>query len=964
MLAVRQSFCRLCLGGIILTMFPAMSSDAKAGRASITVTNNHPFAVSVPLSIPLVDDVGAAPLLVPVDGAPIAGQVDVGERGAEISFSLNLPPSQTVKLTVEPTPNTPPLSRSADIDLVIPDLLVFEGPSSMYSRLNDVVDQAEPLNLDWFLVSTGPVRHVFRAETAWRGYHLSGYLYAYASGPVDIDLCVEQQGESKPGTYLTIVKRLSKAPQERVWTRYKGVSTIVPVGWQPLYRQNRMESWSRDSQWVLVGGADGGGRAMLFDFTLSFTFLNPGTKRYEIANDFMVNERVVNTSDAVYVFSDLTGTNALSYIGQSFITPPKGWSRHLRWRYLPEAQGETEVDQEFLVYAGYQRQANSDGEYGLTFGVGAVQFGSSHYPHAFLAEDFLYWRTNGPANLYTYLGDRWDRFKYEIDRDFKIMNALGLEWLGMAPMFERIYRYSSPDGVYLQPPLENLPAIVRKRVDQIQQPGRWSLEFLDYVAELAVKYGLQFVLDARISPTDAAYLVDRYRDVVGYYEVENEVLLLSGVPVDRIAYWQALYRAIREANPEVKVFWNGGPSHQAAFEQLAALDIGFDAVGVHEYVDRRESPDYVRDTALAHGAYAAQQDKEALLGEFNWRYLARESEEAQAEHFYAIADALLSQRSTDIFMQYKFADTYSIQPEQQKGIRHYELLRLDRTLKPQGKAYLELIRKYGDPNAPISMLHIVIPEVTISPDAWSTVQVSLTNESPMHMTIPLAWELPPEVELVGQLPSPFELGPGQSASLKAQVRLREGSRPGFYHLFLQTQVQGRLFYGWGTASYTAQPVLDLETPAFIGVTYAQGLESLQTFDFTQPGTVVLGDTTDEIEWSYALHNTLRSATGSAYNRAAPGDLGDQLRGNLLVVGACSGLARRLVPGGNETGQTMVHIGPNPFNPEKRVVVFLGPEVGKAVADFIFRYWQGAKDAVTFDQRMAPPVLDAAVVPMG
>ena len=199
---------------------------------------------------------------------------------------------------------------------------------------------------------------------------------------------------------------------------------------------------------------------------------------------------------------------------------------------------------------------------------------------------------------------------------------------------------------------------------------------------------------------------------------------------------------------------------------LTNLGIGFDAVGVHEYVDRRESPDYVKDTALAHGWYASQLNKDALIGEFNWRYLARESEAAQAEHFYEIVDALLSQRSIDIFMQYKLSDTYSIQPEQQKGIRHYELLRLDRTLKPQGYKYLELVHKYGDPQAPINVLRITMPEISIEPDNWRTLTATLHMPVRRPVT-PLTWICRRSGdEDVG----PAELlEPGETATLSVQV---------------------------------------------------------------------------------------------------------------------------------------------------------------------------------------------------
>jgi len=950
----------LLIGGLLMHL----SMPVTAALPSITVKNNHPFTVTIPVTLPVPADMPAVVRLISANGQSMVGQVDQIGESAELSFLATLPAANTLQLNMQPLAAEESAAALEPTLPELPQLLLFEGKASMYNNLAAVVAAAEPLNLNLQLIAAGPVRQVYRAEAAWRTYRFMGCIYAYHNGTVDIDLTMEQLGQSQKDTYLTLIKRLPKAGTETVWSRYKGEAKQVSESWRPFARLNRMESWSRDSQWVYISQPGLPGKAMLFGFTPSFTLLNEKTKQHETANDFLVNERVVNQADAVYVFSDITGTNDLTYVSQDFITPPQGTISLLRWRYMPQASDQTAVDQEFITYAGYLRRESSTDGLSLKYGVDNVVFGSSHYPHAFLAEDFLYWRTNGPANLYAYLGEKWVDFKPEIDRDFKIVNALGLEVLGMAPMFERIYRYSAPDGVYLQPPAATLPSILRKKVEQLQQPGRWVMDFLDYAAELARKYGFKFVLDARISPTDAAYLVDRYKDVISHYEVENEVLLLKGVPVDSIYYWRSLYEAIKKANPDVKVFWNGGPSFQAAHNQLSNVGIGFDAVGVHEYVDRRESPNYVKDTALAQGWYASQLNKDALIGEFNWRYLARESEEAQAEHFYEIVDALLSQRSIDIFMQYKLSDTYSTHPEQQKGIRHYELLRLDRTLKPQGYKYLELVRKYGDPEAPINVLHITIPEISIEPDNWSTLTATLYNAGVQPLETPLVWDLPPEVELSGAGQASIRLAPGESATLSVQVKLQAGSRPGFYHLFLQTEVNGRILFGWGTAAYKSQPKLDTQSPEFVGVKYVNGLAALDTVDFTRPGYVVLGDSIEELEWSYALYNTLRAATGNPIDRVDASALGDRIKENLFVVGWCGGLARNLLPveymalKGNET---IVYVGPNPNNPESKVVVFYGANPGKAVSDFIYRYWQFAKDAVTFDPRMEPAIVDQAVV---
>ncbi|MGI6541495.1 MAG: ABC transporter substrate-binding protein [Limnochordia bacterium] len=471
--------------------------------------------------------------------------------------------------------------------------------------------------------------------------------------------------------------------------------------------------------------------------------------------------------------------------------------------------------------------------------------------------------------------------------------------------------------------------------------GNAAIKLGDTAATLP-QYHLQGK-EYRIAPVPTGHIPDLYSAGIRFFKGANIELA-----------WEYIKPMVLE--PE----WTVGKAIA-----LTNLGIGFDAVGVHEYVDRRESPDYVKDTALAHGWYASQLNKDALIGEFNWRYLARESEAAQAEHFYEIVDALLSQRSIDIFMQYKLSDTYSIQPEQQKGIRHYELLRLDRTLKPQGYKYLELVRKYGDPQAPINVLRITMPEISIEPDNWRTLTATLHNAGTQTLETPLTWDLPAEVEMRDVGPAGLHLEPGETATLSVQVRLKEGSRPGFYHLFLQTAVHGRILFGWSSAAYTAQPELDTQSAEFVGVKYVNGPAVLENVDFIRPGAIVLGDSTEELEWSYALYNTLRAATGNTLiDRVDAPDLGDRIKENLFVVGWCGGLAGKLLPAENmalKGNETIVYIGPNPYNSESKVVVFYGADPGRAVSDFIYRYWQFAKDAVTFDARIGPAIVDPAVV---
>lgn len=796
----------------------------------------------------------------------------------------------------------------------------------------------------------GPVvsKLVFRASAAGENnYEIEAVYHLFTSGISDVEVTLRTTRVSRDRGYLALVKRLPVSGDETAAIRWKGNIRELKSGDSSPARTNRMHSWGRDVNWLATGKGDNkANRAILAEFTTNLTRAQNG--RYLPANDYMVNEYVVGTEDQWYMLSEIARQNQMrNYVPHTFVIPQPDEPLRLRFRALPDREQNSDaVDQAFVAFAGYQGRTLEGEDLHVRVGVDEVSFGTSYFPHSTFGENFEYWRSAGLQGdrWWPRFGANWRHFKAEIQRDMRIANAIGLDWI-------RIHHFDAPDF----------------RKDFLTtEDGAWMLEYLEFMAETARSTGLGLFLDFSLSPSDARLVAERFGDVIGFYEIQNEVLLMGASP-DRIDYWRDVRENVRAVQPEAPVFVTGGPQFYSLYDRLAERNLEVDAVGQHAYVDGRQEPAYVRDIALSLGGYATRTGRMPLNSEYNWRMITRETEEAQAHHFFEIYDNLLSQRSIPLLLQFQFVETQSVPPRIRGALRHYEPLRLDRTPKLQASAFHEIIRRYSSPTHRNKVVDVQMPVVSISPDRAATVPVTITNRGPRPLEVRVRPVAVPGISPDGQEET-ISLRPRQSRTIQRTYRADAGIPPGFYHFFEEIRYDDTIRYGWGYAAYRASPPLDLDMPPLDGIEYVGGLNLLAERNLSSIRHLVFGQEAPalEVNWALYIYNTLRSATGADIQRWADDQITpDSRRRSLLLVGnqesnsLIAELAESLPldPLSLPAGEGAVMAIDHPQEEGRFILLVTGrdPEgIQRAASDFIYRYWRFAKDAASFRDGMAPP----------
>ena len=771
----------------------------------------------------------------------------------------------------------------------------------------------------------------------------------YSSGSVEVEVRLSPREISRDTGYLALAKLVDADPDEKATIRWKGKQLELDRGEASPPRTNRMHSWSRDVNWLgLRDEGEGMTRAILADFAPNLTRFHED--RYRNANDYLVNEYVVGTDDGWAMLSEIARENAMSnYIPSSYVIPETGEEVVMNFRILPpDDVGMRRVDEAFIGYAGYRSVRRFEEALHYDFGVDGVRFGTNYFPHSTFGENFEHWRSAGLRGdrWWPVFGDSWRFFKDGIRRDLRIARSLGLDWI-------RIHHF---DGDI-------------DRADYLlSAEGEWMLEYLDFLVRTAEKTGLRLFLDFALSPEDAARVAEKYGETIRFFEIQNEALLL-GITPGRADYWKEVGRKIREVRPDASVFVTGGPMFTSLYDRLEQLGVEADAIGQHAYVDRRQAPEYVKDIALGVGGYATGLGKMPLNSEFNWRMITRDSEQEQADHFYEITDNLLSQRALPLLLQFQFIETLAVPPRTRGALRHYELLRLDRTPKPQAGAFTRLVREYSVPEHRIRQFDLSMPSVDVTPGELFMLPVTVTNYSGRRQQLVTRPVLPDGFTSETPDELVFELPAYEQATIRRQVRAGDAIAPGVYHFFEEVDWNDERHYAWGQAHHRKSPRLDLDSAVLEGVVYAGGIEFLDAVDLSGFKTVVFGKDAPalEVDWALYLYNTLRSATGARMSRHRHDQVDAELKKqNLLLLGRSESnpLIAELEektglpvdPGTLSEGEGAVMMVESPFQEDRKILLVTGGDargVEKASSDLIFRYWRHAKEAVSFREGMDP-----------
>jgi hypothetical protein len=448
-----------------------------------------------------------------------------------------------------------------------------------------------------------------------------------------------------------------------------------------------------------------------------------------------------------------------------------------------------------------------------------------------------------------------------------------------------------------------------------------------------------------------------------------------------VPYWKSLRDHVKKERPDCKVLLTGGPLFLGMYPKLDELSMNMDAVGHHCYIDRREIPQAFADYALAIGGYASRRNQIPVNSELNWRFITRDTLEQQALHFKEIYEPFLTQQAIPVVMQFQFQETFCVPPKSRGALRHYEVLRFDRTLKPQGYVYRDFVRQYSSSNAPINNLDITIDKQGITPGQQLMVPVTFKNISIQKIEVKSDLVLPDGLKSVDNESLRFSLRPQETKVVNRVIKAEKDLKPGYYHIFEKTAFQDKLFFGWGVLNYQHQPELALDPPAAEDVTYEMGLDGLRAFDLSQVDAVIFGAEAPalEVDWALYVLESLRSATGADIQRFKNTDPEAQKilqSGNLILVGnpKSNAFIARVADAVNEAIHApekdagWVTILDNPFSEGHKILLLSGADekaVEKAASDFLYRYWRHAKDAITFrvgmhsEQYQAQPVREEA-----
>lgn len=952
----RQAKRLLCTGTMCLfcATLLALNAGIASAREALLVTNHYRFPVHDVVEVPgpggtgmrveVQLEPGEQQRVTPGDAATLRPQV-------VRRFESGLPAVIRAGNGME--------TRLFDLALIEavddPDLMAVDRLSAVMRaaaiaaaedrRFEQVSTRSKPGSVAW--------QYVGRFDRD-NPYELVATYHIFPSGLVDVELLLRREGGAVDEGYLGVVKHLPAEPQDQAVVRWKGEVRPLEAGGTSPTRSVRSHHWSHDVSWLALSDPTGT-TAILADVVPNLT--RQVGDRIQPANDFAVNEVVVAAEAGWHMVAEIaTGNAQENYVPSQQVLPRPEEPISLRYRCLPHGLREAEeVDQAFITFAGYRMRERTDGTERLDLGVAGVSFGTSYFPHRTFGENFEFWRSAGLQGdrWWPLFGENWRHFKDDIRRDMRIANALGLEWI-------RIHHFDAPD----------------RRDGYLTSPeGRWMLEYLDFMVETARECGLKLFLDCAIGAEDAAMVADRHGEVIRYIEIQNEVLL-TGIRLNLLDYWRDVYRRVKEVDPDLRVLLTGGPMFLSVYDRLAALNVPVDAVGQHAYVDGRQAPAYVRDIAVGVGGYASRRGLQPLNSEFNWRMITRETEQQQADHFEEIVEHLLSQQQLPLLLQFQFQETFCVPPRVRGALRHYELLRVDRTPKPQALAFAEVIQRYALPDSRSRTLRINFPaQVEVKPGETTDIPVRLQNLSDGHLELRTSPVLPQGLSLAGTNEERLAIEPGESATIIRRIIAADDLPPGVHHFFEEVRYDDQVHFGWGFATRRARPQVDTTTAPLPQVTYGGGLERLGALDLSRMETVVFGRKAPalEVDWALYLYHSLRAATGADINRFSDADLqtrADPLASNLLLVGTPGSNAMigdlldrlpinpRTLPGGHGVVQ-VIHA---PHDEDQMILVVSGADaegVERAASDLLRRYWRHAAASVSFREGMPPIETTAA-----
>lgn len=956
-----------------------LSETPEARR--FTVANHHAFTLheTICLPVPSPPVGGCLVSANPARPIPLLQIESLPSQGSLARFELIIPPKSKLEFALvaslaPPPPDLPirptrfyasglpsrirlPCGRELScFDLA---LVEMENPENTPDddRLIAITqamarERASPVVFRNTLTKSGAalveLHHEAVIEKANR-YAISVVHRVYASGLIDVEVRLQTLSIRSPRVYLALAKLLDATPDEQALVRWKGSAMRLPAGSASPPRTLRCHAWSRDVSWLaLAEDADGlWSQPLLARFTPGLVRLCSGTLRN--ANDYLINEFAMHDGHGWTLLAEIAREHRLTpnYVPVELEPPYPGETVTLAYRLPPPGRySVAALDAALVAYAGHQAARRPDPDtLSLDYGVPGVSFGTSYFPHSTFGENFEFWRSAGlhglnkPVDRWWPCFRHWDLFKNEIRRDLLIAASLGLDWI-------RLHHVDAPD-----PGLDYLQT----------EPGAWLRDYLEHMVGACRECGLGIFLDFALSPNDAAYVASCHGDVIRCYEIENEPLIIPGASPEVLPRWHETRRRILAERPEALVMISGGPQFYALHDAVESPGNQFNAAGQHAYVDRREAPSHFRDIALAFSGHSTRRGRVPVNSEFNWRMITRESEAEQAAHFEEITRNLLEASALPLLLQFQFQETFCIPPRALGALRHYELLRHDRTPKPQALTFRRLIEEHSPPEHRTRRLKIDIAPFELHPGQPCEYEIRLHNLDPEPACLELNAEAPSDFPALPPLLLVVE--PGEVNIVRRTLLPPQSLAPGYHHVF-EHVLHGEVRHvGWGWGSHRCQPRLDLETPPLERTLYHGGPETLAGINLSAFTGIVYGADAPslEVEWAYYLYNSLRTASGADLIRCDDTTPPASTSTATILVGTISSNRQiaRLVDWLPEAAsclhpdQGMVAV----INRSGRqwLVVTGGDSDGvqRAASDLLYRYWRHAKTATSFRCGMPP-----------
>ena len=571
----------------------------------------------------------------------------------------------------------------------------------------EAVAAFQPLDLTWTETGSG----VLESKIEYAGYRLELKLLGYGGGWLDLRTHLTRISDTPGPAYVALVRRVSAPGTAEGRVRFNGLM---------MEGLNSPSNWERDFWYTRgVDWASWKAGPLSFVSTNGFTPLPPILKKnnWVEASHFYVWEQTRRQGEAVYLISQISGPNP-DQVKSAYmpVTPYasmlKGDALDLKWRLAITAAPTAGWEESQLrVFAGYRSVARAGAVETVDLGVRGVVFGTSYFPYSTFAENFDFYRTPGinsetwwPFSARLWL--QWRVFIPRMQTDLHIIRAMGFESV-------RLHH------------LELLQQMEQKE----------ALAFMDWFTAAVQQLGMTIMVDTEGPAEWITLIAKRYAQVITRYELENEILIPGIKPADP-ARWKGLYQAAKRAAPDADVFLTSAGNH-GMFERLRALDVPFDRVGLHAYKHGPEWKEAFSSHALGTGGYAADLNKPATLGEFNWKSLTRMSPEARRGEFAIIYGQMLEPRALPEFFQFHFQETMSVNPSIARvGIRHYETISLDRRPKPEALELMRLIRQYTRPDAPVRRLPIEVQEAQFAgPQAFTKFTVSNPTGKPVTVKL-------------------------------------------------------------------------------------------------------------------------------------------------------------------------------------------------------------------------------------